>query len=272
MKRNQLIYSFLIILGGGICLSHSSGPGAVQDKDRTGGPVSEGTCANCHSGGSFGSSVDIAVTTESGDTVTAYLPETAYTLRIKVVGEGAAAFGFQTVALDSSNADAGMFGAAPTGTQITPVAERNYFEHSERSTSGEWEIEWTSPAAGSGAVEFYVAGNSVNNADGFQGDEVTTDSLILEQEVLSSSRDLVAFNLTVGPNPATNFIRANWDNRTVAASHVRVVNLQGQQVYNQILNPQDSEIAIDLLDYPTGFYVMQLISAEGSQSKTFLRQ
>ena len=37
--------------------SSSSGPAAVQGRDRTGSPVANGNCSNCHFGGNFGTSV-----------------------------------------------------------------------------------------------------------------------------------------------------------------------------------------------------------------------
>jgi len=272
MKRNQLFGIFILLFGYAIFASHSSGAGAVQNADRTGGPVSNGNCTNCHGGGDFSSSVDIAVIDENGDTVTAYVPETTYTLRIKVDATGAAAYGFQTVALDSENENAGEFGDAPDGTQITSLEDRDYFEHSQRSTTGEWEIEWTAPEDEEGTVGFWVAGNSVNNADGNQGDEISLDSLILEQQVVSSRRDVANFGLEVGPNPASQFVRATWDNRELAPTEISIMGMNGQQVATQTLQKGASESTLDILDFPAGIYILQLGSAKGMQSQKFLKR
>jgi len=59
MKKNVLLtvlgLSFLAFL----FLDASSGVASSQGKDRTGSPVASGTCANCHNGGNFNTSVSV---------------------------------------------------------------------------------------------------------------------------------------------------------------------------------------------------------------------
>lgn len=171
MKRNLLFSMLLICSGAFLWMSHDTGAGKVQKKDRTGGPVAEGTCANCHIGGNtFATVTKLSIRNSMGDTVTNYVPGTTYKLTVSVKGTGAKVYGYQMVSLLNDNSSTGTFSNFGTQQQISPVAGRNYLEQKSESTTGDWTMDWQAPVSGSGDVSFYLCGLAANNASGSSGD------------------------------------------------------------------------------------------------------
>ncbi|NND33687.1 MAG: hypothetical protein HKN76_13950, partial [Saprospiraceae bacterium] len=240
MKRKSLLFFLFIAFSAYIWLGHSSGPGVVQDTDRTGSPLSPDYCKACHNGGNFGTEVNILLLGEN-DTVTEYVPAETYTLQVSISAQGAEGYGFQAVALDSGNMGTGAFGAPGNGTQITAVGGVNYFEHSARSGSPVFEIEWTAPESGAGDVTFYAAGNAVNANFQVGGDLADTALLVVTESVSAGLRDQAAsiIELQVSPNPATSLIQARWSAQ-VNAKRVEINDLTGKSYYSQQLRNSDT--------------------------------
>lgn len=250
--------------------AHSSGAGQVQDRDRTGGPVADGFCGNCHSGGNFGTALSLSLHDENGDTVTAYQPGAKYSLRMKVTGEGASGFGFQAVALASDQAGAGTYGAPESGSQVTTINGRDYFEHSSRSTNGEWNIEWTAPETGAGDLTFYFAGNAVDGAGGTSGDQPATDSLTIIEEMTSGINRLAALGLQVAPNPIQFTTQISWSPQA-NVEQVDVFNLQGKSLLQMRVQPGADSQELDLSHAAPGLYQVVLRGSEGIQTQKLLK-
>lgn len=161
----------------------SGGPGNGGLGDRTGSPVSSGTCAACHSGGSFGASVSIQLF-DGANPITSYTPGTNYTVVYTVTGSSSA-YGFQGGALIASNNNgAGAFSLPSSGTQLATIAGRPYIEHIGASPTGVFQSTWTAPAANSGTVNFYGIGLAVNSNGGTSGDQVSTPvSISITEEI-----------------------------------------------------------------------------------------
>ncbi|MEO9534388.1 MAG: T9SS type A sorting domain-containing protein [Crocinitomicaceae bacterium] len=172
----------------------SGGAGAILGQDRTGGPLSVGTCAACHSGGSFTPSINGQLKDEFGSTVTSYDPGEDYVLDITVTANTANNFGFQANALTSTNAQAGDFGSTLTAnTQITNIGGVEYAEHA--GTAGgagsyTFSMNWIAPFSGAGVVSIYGIGMAVNGNGSTSGDTPTSGG---------GSGAL----LTINENPAT---------------------------------------------------------------------
>ena len=272
MKTRNLLFFSSLLLGWCIWAGHSSGAGARQDTDRTGGPVASGYCTNCHSGGAFGTNVNITLLAGT-DTVAEYEPGAAYTLRVDISAEGASGYGFQAVALDSDNNGVGTYGTPGDGIQVTAIGGIDYAEHSARSSSSMFEIEWTAPEAGAGDIGFYAAGNAVNGNGGTSGDEPDTASLTISEAVLSGIADIAGdINLQLAPNPATDFIRVQWSDSEVQVRDIRIVSLSGRTLQQQVLPSEVGAIEMQVSDYPSGIYFAQVISDQGIQTKRFLKQ
>ena len=205
MKKNVLLTTLGLLFLAFLFYEASSGVAATQGADRTGAPGSDAGCNSCHGGGAFNTSVSVAVL--DGETpVTAYEPGMKYTFRVTVnAANNPAGYGFQAVGVVANgNANAGSFGAAPSGTQVTNLSGRQYFEHSQRNTANSWSIEWTAPAAGTGEVRFYAAGNAVNANGDSGGDSPASlpSPLSLSENVASSLAAVrqLDLNMKVFPN------------------------------------------------------------------------
>jgi uncharacterized protein (TIGR03437 family) len=177
-----------------ILWAYSSGPDPRYTAAPGDSPLA---CASsgCHTSSATGGPINPAggsvTATFSGGTT--YTPGVDQTVTVTVSDPVNKLYGFQMTARLESNlstAQAGDF-TAGTGTQV--ICDNNalkgrgcpasapveFIEHSSTGR-GSFTFTWTPPAAGSGPVHFYFAGNAVNgngNSDG--GDHVYTGSVVL---------------------------------------------------------------------------------------------
>jgi hypothetical protein len=165
--------------------TYSGGPGSGGLGDRTGSPLSSATRAQCHSGGSFGASISMQLL-DGGVPVTSYTAGTTYTIEYTVAGTSSG-FGFQGVALTSTNTAGGSFSAPSAGSQTVTIAGRSYVEHLGLSSNGNFQATWTAPAANSGSISFYGIGLAANSNGGTSGDQVTAPGVITISESVQTS-------------------------------------------------------------------------------------
>ena len=194
-QKFRLIYSlFTLILGASLFINYSSG----MDGNFAGAPSDSGTCANCHGGGSTGSSVTLS------DVPSNYVKGQKYPITLTIVHgspTNLSVGGFQIVATDgTTNAMIGSF-TASAGTRINDV---NRLTHSApkslSSGTTSWTFDWTAPTTGAPSnVKFYYVGNAANGNGGTSGDAIVTNnsSTILPVELLS-------FTAKTGDNKTVN--------------------------------------------------------------------
>ncbi|MDB2657213.1 T9SS type A sorting domain-containing protein [Crocinitomicaceae bacterium] len=167
--------------------TRSGGAAALLNQDRTGSPVSSGTCASCHSGGSFGTSLNIQVKDAGNNVVTSYLPGATYTVEYTVSNAtgSPAGYAMQAVMLDAANNQAGVHGTVnSTNSQVSVVSGREYFEQQGIQAAGFFSVDWTAPNTGTGDVSIYGIGVSLNGNGGTSGDQASgTVTLILTEDV-----------------------------------------------------------------------------------------
>jgi len=272
MNLRSATYLFALLLCTYVWLGHSTGPGKVQNTDRTGSPLSPDFCQACHSGGNFGTDVQILLL-QGIDTIQEYVPETAYTLQVTVAATGAEAFGFQAVALSPDTANAGMFGTPPDGMQITPVNGRDYAEHSQRSSSPTFEIEWTAPGSGKGDITFYVAGNAVNANSSTSGDLPDTSKLTLTEATVSAVQVHLDRNLQLrlAPNPVQNELRLSWSGENQPRK-IEIRDMTGR-TYKSLESGQltNQETTIGLDAAPSGIYIVSISTRTGIIAQKFVK-
>lgn len=140
----------------------------------TGSPV-DSNCATCHTGNNTNLDGEISIdglpsSIETGET---------YTLEVTITNPNgnAARAGFQLVALNGTNGNAGTMSGPSASSQIRVAGGRNYFGHAPApnfptSNQLSFTVNWTAPATtGSNPViKFYAAtvianGNGANNLD-----------------------------------------------------------------------------------------------------------
>ncbi len=194
-QKFRLIYSlFSLVLCASLFINYSSG----MDGDYAGAPNDNGTCANCHGGGSIsGSSVTLSNVPSS------YVKGQSYPLTLTIVHgspTGMSVGGFQIVATDgTSNGMVGAF-SAPSGTRVNNVDRLTHSTPQGLSSgTASWTFNWTAPTAGAPAnVVFYYVGNAANGTGGTSGDAILTGN-----------------SSTIVPIELLNFTAKTGDNKTV---------------------------------------------------------
>ncbi|MEM6378645.1 MAG: choice-of-anchor V domain-containing protein [Bacteroidota bacterium] len=259
--------------------SSSSGPAAVQGRDRTGSPVANGNCSNCHFGGDFGTSV-IAQLLKDSVEVDNYIPGETYQFRISIPTTiRPSSYGFQAVALTGeANTTAGTFSNLPENTQVTTINQRDYLENSQRLPDSTYTIDWVAPEVGTGAVRFYAAGNAVNNASGSSGDDpaVLDQALSIAEGAVSSifNRDALQLEWQVFPNPVQErlFLRVEVPKRQTYT--VRIVDLQNRVIQSApwTVTPGTQNWRAEIDDLIPGIYLVQLISENQIYSRKIVKQ
>lgn len=276
----KIFYLFAFLSIGLLVLnSNSGGAGAVQGADRTGSPVGSGSCASCHSGGNFGTSISVNLL-KDGETVTQYEPGESYTYRLSIqAGNNPSGFGFQTVALQASdNANAGQFGSTPNGTQITSLNNRNYFEHATILNNSTIEIEWTAPGEGSGDVNFYAIANAVNGNGGTSGDSpaMLSGPLTVSEAMVSSlfEIDRLNVNLRLFPNPSTQWLNIEVAGAKRGRYQMQIIDITGRIVQEQMLDIAESQFvrSISVSSLEPGQHFLRLTNGQAVASKSFLKR
>lgn len=87
--------------------------------------------------------------------------------------------------------------------------------------------------------------------------KISTSTENLEDEI----------DLTVFPNPTTDFVSFDWNN---GEGDAQIVNLQGSILKNQTL--QQGQNSVDVSILPEGIYILKLKTEEGFLAKQFVKQ
>jgi len=206
---------FLIVLTAGLATALPGGMGG----DQGAGDVTVAGCT-CHAADPTN---DVTVLIDGVPTM--YVPATTYSWAIQIIGgpdilPGSNSAGF------SMRVTAGTLAAAAGSESLVQHWQNDQLTltHTKSGAQTEdrtWHITWTAPDSGTGTVTIQLAGNSVNGADGNQGDSWNRLNGFIEE----GSDDGVIRMLFVGngivepPSPATGEIdlhemgaafRAHW--------------------------------------------------------------
>lgn len=278
MKFRIIYTSFALAAFSLLWMNNSTGPASVQGLDRTGGPLSPGPCQTCHNSGAFSPTFTLQIL--DGDAaVSEYEPGKTYKLRVQVSATGnPAGYGFQAVALTGAgNAQAGAFMNPPPGIKITPLNGRQYAEHSMRSNSNTFEIDWEAPEAGTGDVRFYSAVVAANGLAGSGGDGSTflTNPATLTEGVASSAEDNELFEaFRIFPNPVEAQLNLRFQSRQAGEYQLRIVNLQGQGLLERRIEVAAGEMVqgLDVGSLPAGLYTVQLTDGDRVSSRKMVKR
>ncbi len=249
--------------------SRSGGPGAVANLQVTGAPGSigtAGTCGNagCHTAGAFDPSVSIELL-DGTDPVTEYTPGKTYTLRItNTPGTGTPSrFGFQAVALNSADNQAGDWGDVGSGKHTVTLSGRKYVEHSAPSPGNTFEMEWIAPDAGTGDVTFYSASLAANGNSSNSGDGVASNSLTVTEGMVNATTDTrkSLAGMRLMHNPVINDeIRLQIEALQSGQFQLRLLDLSGNvlRTENLKLSAGLQEHVIPVASLSAGVYIAQL--------------
>ncbi len=223
----------LLVAAG--ALAHSGGPNnglAAQ-------PGNYANCTQCHSSNDVNSGDgSMAITGAPAF----YVPGQTYTLTVTLEDPGQSRWGFELVALDQNDANAGAL--ASTGGSVQTSVDglgRVFAKHTSAGTfSGtsngpvSWDVAWTAPAAGVGSVSFYAAGNAANRNSSTSGDFIYTAAT-------ASAEDTSGVQVTLVVQPDDPTPRRNQSLKVRA----RVRNHQ---------NMSDNLVVVSRLKLATGNY------------------
>jgi hypothetical protein len=176
MKRNKL-YLFaslpllLVLLVSGV-LTHNGSPGAKSGSPGDG----LATCTDCHGG--TAQPVTGWITTNIP--VTGYVAGQTYTITATATHAGAALFGFELTAENSANAKRGTF-IITNAVETKLINANKAVTHTTNGTnptgnSRTWNMNWTAPVSGTGAITFYAAFNAANGNGANTGDVIYKSS------------------------------------------------------------------------------------------------
>jgi hypothetical protein len=174
--RLRIFGLMALIAAPAFAISSGAPPG------RTGAPPGD-NCTACHLGTVNSGSGSLRIEFSNGAT---YVPGQTYKVRVTLADPAARRWGFELTA----RIGAGMLDKGGTfsiddanRTRFSPgSAAGEYVTHTSAGTSpgtgvsSSWEANWTAPAAGTGPVTFFAAGNAANNSGTNSGDTIYTTS------------------------------------------------------------------------------------------------
>jgi hypothetical protein len=278
MKFKIIYTSFAMLLTSALFLGNSNGRAAGGGGDNTGGPQSGGTCGSCHAGGAYNPSLQVTFLDNASNVVTSWLPNQTYTVRVKVVaGAGApVGYGFQMIPYDAA-ANSVPFAATghSANVQISTLGGRKYAEHNTRSATNTFDVKWTAPAAGAGAVQFYVAGNAVNGVNGTSGDSPVNVRVPLnEGRVATNDLTLKAAAMQVSPNPASEQTEIRLTVSEAQNATISVVDMAGRVLQTQkwAVVAGENRQSLQVSDLATGLYVVRVAHTGGVSHQQLLKK
>lgn len=232
MKKTWIFLPIVIIGLLMLFINAAGGVAKIQNKDRTGSPVSSPNCTACHSGGNFNTSASVSVSDANGS-VAQYEPGKTYNVKVHIQSSSTSGNGFQLTALLADNSAAGVGTAVSSGTQVTALGGRQYFEQSTVVFDSVYTMEWTAPSAGSGDVTFYGSALAVNGLSSTSGDEYANipNLLLTESSSLSVTNIAERAEILIYPNPSQDWIRVNGLEATTFS--VQIFDVSGKLVFNQ---------------------------------------
>jgi SprB repeat len=184
MKFVYRTFLLLCITSAWFSLSSYEGGAAAKNKSLTGASFGTGTCGNCHSGGGFGTvTVSIQIfEVGTATAVTAYTAGKAYDAKLTInTTTPPSGYGFQMVAVNATNAQAGAWSGFPTNVNAKTVLLRTYVEQKLALTTNVINTTWTAPISGTGTVKFYACGNAVDGSGDETGDNTGITNLTLPE-------------------------------------------------------------------------------------------
>ncbi|MFT6716101.1 MAG: hypothetical protein ACJA0Q_000730 [Saprospiraceae bacterium] len=259
MKITHTVIKAGIFASALVLISFSSGPGG-SGQQVTGAP-GEGTCVNCHSSNTLNSGTGSISATISGGS-SKYIPANDYTIVVTGTGSSANKYGFQIVALKTSDdSNAGTFSSG-SGTQLATLNSKTYVEHSSASTTGSWSFNWQAPLTDVGDVTFYIAGNSAESPAGTNGDNIYTSTFTLSAEGGTAISQISSNETTLSPNPSTGQTTLSFSLKTPSLLSINIINLSGKNVVqlndNTLFGSGSHQVSISTTNLNAGIYYVKI--------------
>lgn len=271
MKIRLTLFLFSLFLALVLLPGNKNGRAAQAGKGNTGAPGDQTlngapyTCVDCHDDNAFNPFVTVSVLDSGNNVVTQYRPGELYTARVTIAANGAAGYGFQMIALrDTGNLDLdGFTDINPNNYKLSTISNgRTYAEHPTMSVPNTFNVRWTAPAAGTGSVTFYAAGNAVNNNGNSEGDGASITSLQLSEEITLSSTENPGIDagIRVYPNPVSDAAKMEINLPKGGTSRVTAYDLHGNVVWISQFGLQAGNNVFDIptAGWSAGTYILAI--------------
>lgn len=243
MQRKTPVFLFMSVLVF-ITLSNTFKVASTGAPIGSTGAPGETNCARsgCHTGdnnlntgtGVTGISID--------DFNGMYIPGKTYQVTVSLQQQGIKRFGFSLSAINKGNISSGALLATDVSrTQVlkgsNQFAEREYITYKVLGTNpyaentGKWTFQWTAPDQYEGPVTLYLAAVSANNDGTDKGDEVYTDSLVLNGFATGLSTTDPDPGYSVYPNPVKENFTISFVSRDQINTKISLTDLKGGSSY-----------------------------------------
>lgn len=280
----RLVYTlFFASLCAIALLGNKNGRASDAKAGNTGAPGDEAlpngtpiTCSGCHIASPITATMSVSVIDSSGNAVTQYVPGEKYTARVVITPTAGVpkGYGFQMIALkDDGNTD--LDGFSDPGNQMvnnykiaTIPNGRTYAEHDNISTPNTFNVVWTAPAAGTGNITFYAAGNAVNKNGLNSGDGAAVTTLKLTESLNAATQnpDAGKIGLQLWPNPASSVLHATFRLPGSGNYHLAARDLSGRTIWETVqqLPAGEQQIEIPVSAWTPGIYFVSVSGNEVS--------
>ena len=242
----------------------------------TGSPADGASCAKsgCHSG--TASAQDGLIT--SNIPTSGYMPGSTYTITVSISQTGISKWGFS---ISPQSVGGSVLGSIiVTNTTQTQLINNRYVTHKTAGNSGTnsktWSFDWIAPAAGTGDVPFYASVMASNSSGNAIGDQVYNDVYTVSEDLTSSiTASAAPVEFSVYPNPVDgNQVTISFGANTNKPATLRLMNLRGELVreerFESVTSGQQNRV-ISMNELPTGIYLLQLVTEEGTIVRRIIR-
>lgn len=252
--------------------SNSSGPANNNNGNVTGGPGASGNCSSCHSGAT-GTTMNISLRKKSDNSpvTSQYAPGAKYIVKVSGNHPSLTAFGFQMMAVESGNTQAGAF--SNFGSNYHSKIENGVtlveHHHTLNKTGSEFaaEFDWTAPAAGTGNVTFYGALNAVDKNSSTSGDAPSPAfNKVFAEGPVDVASVVPASGIKVFPNPTTDVLHVELADVAFNNYSYSIIDINGKRISAGHVPRSTTEVNIPIQELARGIYFLRI--ANGSEITT----
>jgi len=226
------------------------------------------TCTDCHRDYNVNSGTGFVRATlldSIGKIPTLINPYQSYRLGIKVSGKSAAAWGFVAY-FKSTSGKNGLLSAISNNAQIKTG---NFATHS-KDTADTFSIKWIAPSNGDKSIMLYLAGNAANGDGDIGGDHiyntVYTYSINQNNSIQGDNSNNTFFKVySIGEG------KIKLETRLEGNFNVRIFDLNGKIIYNQVLLTYNSTIALESIAH-NGIYLVEIENSSSYLAKKIFIQ
>lgn len=261
MKKAILFGSALAVVILGMSFESIERVEAVYNRTaapagHTGSPGDGAICTACHTGGGAATAKTGIITTNIP--AQGYVPGNTYTITITLNNPGTTRFGFQVSPQNLAGVMLGTWGPATTETQ---VINAKYATHKLVGTNGTdskvWNLNWTTPMAGTGDVTFYGAFNISNADNTTTGDVIWKTSHMVPEQTsgleIASRLEIDAYV------DGGNHLHLQLSDKETSYANVHLLDMNGKHVANwSAVTLIDGQWNGELPQLTAGIYLVQV--------------